>query len=178
MMAMPAVCFNNEDFYPKVLAIIKKLVPTAEQIIPASNQENAYQMVLQLAKKHTSRNKILILENPIIFDGTISDSRDKDIEIIPADNAALLCETIAISAERIAAIIVKHDKASNYYYKKVRELSSAEGAVMIWDNLHLPRIKADAPLNMSKKSFPDLICFNLNNVWIGGRSDLMSLISC
>ncbi len=152
-------------------------MPTVEQIISTDNNEIAYQRVVQAAKKHTSREKILILEDPDVFSDLIENQQNQAIEIIPADDATLLCETIANSADRIAAIIIKYHQASTYYYKKVRELSSAEGAVMIWDNLSQTDIKAGTSFNMSKKSFPDLMFFNLNNVWIGGRSDLMSLIN-
>lgn len=179
-MDMPAVYIKHySDAEIATMNYIKLQVPTVEQIQTFSNLQNIEQTAINKAKIHTARKKILVIINLDITTNQDFSNNNEDYEYIVANDAAQLCEAIACSTERIAAIIVKYHKASTYYYKKVRELSSAEGAVMIWSFLNDEPIKTGSSLNISRKSLPDLICLKTQidseQYWLGGKSELISL---
>ncbi len=189
-MVTPADYFNDQRSHANyknhyftdvdILNDIKEQISTVEHIKNISNRERVDQIVINIAKSYTQRNKILMIVDPFLMTYQNVKNNNDTMEFIAADDAAQLCESIACSAERIAAICVKYDKASTYYYKKVRELTSAEGAMMIWDKLNNDPITANVSFNISKKSLPDLICFKtqstIEQYWIGGRINLMDFI--
>jgi glutamate-1-semialdehyde aminotransferase len=155
------------------LACIKNWMPDIAKIKYMPSLQEAKAHALRLARKQTKRTHILILADPL--QAEVGQDKNDDLTVIPAGNAARLCEAIAISAERLAAIVVSYQQASPFYYKKVRELSSAEGAVMIWNALDSPLNQADTRINLSKNSQPDLICFILDKaVWLGGKREMTS----
>ena len=63
--------------------------------------------------------------------------RGKILEVDSRMGAAELCRQIAESRERFAALYVRvegRDPLARRLYKRVRDLCSAEGALMIWDD--------------------------------------------
>lgn len=190
-MAMPAAYFDHDLNHKnnkqniniieinQLLDTINQMVPTVEQLKCISHLKNNHHLAINLARSFTKRNKIIVITNSQLFNQKSADN-DDNVEFIVADDSSQLCLTIASSAERIAAIVVKYHQASPYYFKKVRELASAEGAVMIWDNLDNATIDIKTTLKISKKSLPDLICFynqsTVNNMWLGGKAEILSLL--
>ncbi len=174
---MHADYFKEKHMQAEALQAIKAIVPTVEIIWPSTTDTHALMTAIQLAKKYTQRCKILILADPLNLTPYAGIINDEYLAVIPAGNAAVLCAAIANSAERIAAVIIKYEQASPYYYKKVRELTSAEGAVMILDSLAPQR---DKPLKFSKNSQPDMICCHVAMVktasWIAGKAEMMALL--
>ena len=171
---------NTEHKHMEALQLAQKIVPNIDIVTPVDSSEMAYTLTIQLAQKHTKRNKILIIDTPLVIKNDQALEIDKNTDFILADDTAQLCEAIACSEERIAAIVVKHVQFSPYYYKKVRELASAEGAIMIFDLLNMPSINEINHFKISKNSLPDIICINLTlkipSIWVGGRADLMSIV--
>lgn len=164
---------DNE--YWKALQLIKVLVPNITTLWRMETYQAARMTALQLARNHTKRTKILRLAE-ISSEANMSQAEDSDV--IPAGNAAQICVAIATSAERLAALVVEYDQAAPFYYKKVRELASAEGAVMIWDALASKLGQTDTRSNLSKNSQPDLICFSTETaVWLGGKGEIMTKAS-
>lgn len=174
-------CVDYHDDYDnaEIIDYLKSRIATVENVQSFSNLQDTEQAAINNAKTHTARNKILVIIDSNLMTPPMRDSNNELMEYIVADDATQLCLAIACSTVRIAAIVVRTHKASNYFYKKVRELSSAEGAVMIWNILNNEPIKIGLSLNMSKKSLPDLICFktqsHFEQYWLGGKSELMSL---
>lgn len=146
-------CFNVNEITPTVLLQIKNIVPNLQWVNAIDDHQQPLQQALSIAQQYTARSNVL----------TLSSST--------GDCISELCLAIAIASERIAAIIINQHEVYPYYARKVRELASAEGALMIWDisqhALELTDIK------ISKKNQPDLLCFRLQQyptvAWIAGR---------
>jgi hypothetical protein len=161
----------NEE-HARSLAFIKNLVPDIATLWRMPSLQEARMNALQLARKQTGRTQILILEDPLQYEVSLDEN---DCLTIPAGKTAHLCEAIANSAKRLAAIVVRDKHAAPFYYKKVRELSSAEGARMIWEALDGPLNHTDTCAKLTKNSPPDLICFIFNTtIWLGSKTQMMS----
>jgi len=129
----------------------------------ASAQE-AYVLAVKIAQSYTKRKKVFILadSNEFVDENPHTCS-------LQAGNAAQLCEAIALTDERIAAIIIRSHRASHFYYKKVRELSSAEGALMIWD-----RLTNHADQKIARHCIPDIAIFtHLRVAFLLAKKELM-----
>ncbi|MFN7097146.1 MAG: hypothetical protein ACK4PR_06270, partial [Gammaproteobacteria bacterium] len=122
--------FNHSQDLQIALQCIKTLLPGIQWVEAMPNQKQARQQALSRAQQYTARSKLLLLASSTIQKKI---SPYQNIEIVPTGNTDFLCQAIATSIDRIAAIIVSHDKITPYYWRKVRELASAEGALMIWD---------------------------------------------
>lgn len=162
-----------------VLTQVQAIASTIEAIEPMASLTIAIENAAQLAIKHTQHKKIIVLVDKQTADCAILRLIDINVEYIVADDVALLCETIAKSEERIAAIIISCKNSTPYYYKKVRELCSAEGALMIWENISISSHHKN--FTISKYSQPDIICFDFENnefcAWIGTRKDVVEFQS-
>lgn len=86
---------------------------------------------LERARDLTDRKAILWLAND-----TARVCANSMLHPIPTLKTAALCRAIAESPERIAAIVLESPRENplivNRFLKRVRELASAEGAMMIW----------------------------------------------
>lgn len=161
----------------KALVELQTKITTIETFQCTETAAMAQEIAFKAAQQHTQREKLLILSDNNYFNPYEDINNEAVVEIIQAGDTATLCKAIANSSERIAAIIVKHTQASPYYYKKVRELSSAEGAVMIWDALNQTCNQATLFNKISKNSQPDIICFSVlqteTTIWIGGKKTIL-----
>lgn len=88
---------------------------------------------VRLARVRTGRSKVLVITDPNGLE-----SLDQDVERVPYGQTAALCATIAeCTNERVAAIVVEPTldvfPRHRWFLKKVRELASAEGALLICD---------------------------------------------
>ncbi len=186
---MHADCFNaDQEFnytvqefeHAKVLAAIKNQLSNLETIKPVKTAVQAYATALALAKQYTGRSKQLVIVDPAVMSENEEYIVTDNTMLLPSGDSALLCEAIALSTERIAAIVIKHHRILAYYYKKVRELSSAEGAIMIWDGFTVG-LDNDQLVKIPANSQPDLICGNYQaenrSFWLGGRTDLLKLLN-
>lgn len=169
---------NIESECMLALNHIKTIAPVIDKVWQIENKNKARLNALQLAKEFTNRTKFIFITDNLSSKVEENFLPHENIETILAGDKAKLCETIAMSSERIAGIIVKAHCASLHYYKKVRELTSAEGAVMIWDQLDSKMNANDSLVKITKTSQPDLICFNLTTViWIGSKKELFEFKS-
>lgn len=147
---------------------IQSFVPTMEMVESLLPTLSFEKKSIDIARQVTNRNKVIvIIDHPTTVTSNMLSTND--IEYIVANTPQNLCQAIAWSHERIAAIIVKCHAASPYYYKKVRELASAEGALMIWSS------KKDNGENykIKKHYYPDIIEFQYDDkTWIGTRKGI------
>jgi len=154
----------------QVLALLNQRAPDMVKVWSMPSLTEARAKLLQLARTTTGRQQALILTDPAQPQSAPND----DLAFISAGHAGQLCQAIANSPERLAALVVKYDQASAFYYKKVRELSSAEGAVLIWDALDIAFEQSPV---WPKNSQPDLIGFKLDNaIWLGAKQDMLGEI--
>lgn len=121
--------------------------------LQVSTECKAHEVALELAQHYTGRSKAIIL----VDHAPTSYINKRHVTFLQGGHIASVCEAIAVSEERIAAIVVRYFEGSHFYYKKIRELASAEGAVMIWDYLignvnHVIKIYQDC--------MPDMVLFH------------------
>ena len=145
---------SNENLEP--LEMIKHFLPNVERLKNNNSSGEARLYALRVACMYADRTKIIVLSDPYNLDKDKNEYENH--ELLPANNAGILCEKIAISEERIAAIVVNYNNASNFYYKKVREIASAENAIMIWDTLDKSMQDIKIPTNCA----PDIFCFKFS----------------
>jgi FkbM family methyltransferase len=161
------------------LKLIQAIIPSMESTHHILTPDFAIAKAITLAKSHTKRNKVIVLVDPKKINTDKSSQEEKDILTIAADKSQRLCEAIALSKERIAAIVIRHHQAAPYYYKKVRELSSAEGALMIWDQIEFDNNVLQQNLRITKHCQPDIACFSItrgeSSSWIGSRKGIIEL---
>jgi glutamate-1-semialdehyde aminotransferase len=161
--------YSNFTQEAQVLALLNNLVPDISKLWLMPSPAQAMASLIQLARTKTARRKVLILSDP----AQSCLAQGDDLAFIAAGNAGQLCAAIANSNERLAALVVRYAHASTFYYKKVRELSSAEGAAMIWDALDIPLQQAETNITWAKNSQPDLMCFQFDSaIWLGAKQDM------
>ena len=146
-------CFKSMS----MINIAYSLLPQVEKLICTDSCDEARIQAITFARNYAKRNKTILLSDPNNFEYLIPS--DNHLEVLPADNTDTLCKTIAISEERIAAIIINFHKTSHHYYKKLREIASAENAILIWDVLKY----SIANIHIPTHSAPDILCFQLPN---------------
>jgi hypothetical protein len=84
---------------------------------------------IECAREYTRRTNVIVLSDsePTLFQERVC--------CLPIGSRSLLCKAIAESDNRIAAIVIEHSKAnilpSKNFLRTVRELASAEGALLI-----------------------------------------------
>ena len=113
------------------------------------------------ACSYSSRSKVIVIQNLHAI-GSADLGPGISVETIPALKLALLCRVIAESEVRIAAIFVTPmtgvDLVHKRFVRRVRELASAEGALLVWDETILEH--EDSP--ESRLQFygikPDIVC--------------------
>jgi glutamate-1-semialdehyde aminotransferase len=125
------------------------LVDSSEQ-----NQE-ARQEALRLARARTGRRQVI----------AIADTQTPDLDwnfphvtILPGGNIGLVCKEIGEAEERIAAVVVAPRRAEDLvlkrFLRRLRELVSAEGALLIWEETQGSR----ETLQIAYGVKPDLTC--------------------
>ena len=101
----------------------------------------SFEETLKYARELTGRSKVLVLEK--------------------CSSMGSLCQAVAASDERIAAIVVQPkpeaDLVHKRFIKRARALASAEGALMIWDESFIEAQSA-GHLRAFYEVRPDLIC--------------------
>lgn len=143
-------------------------MPLLETRCEAESHETTLVKAIQLARDFTGRSKVLWLAN--------GKAAPFSVVLLPAMKPAVLCHAIGESSERIAAIILDPIRADEFrlkrFLKRVRELASAEGAVLIWNQGSADFDPNDFELQ------PDLTCFcpreSLGSIRISGRADILA----
>ena len=133
---------------------IHRLVGSLDKAILVTNRKQAKQLAINAAQIHTGRKKVILMRAT----EPISKVRGS---VIKSGSAERLCLAIAESVERIAAFIVECGTEPPYYYKTVRELASAEGAVMIWNANNKVLVDGASSFKIPKTGMPDILCFQL-----------------
>lgn len=119
---------------------------------------------IQRARAETKRSKVLVLTNA---DTSPWDKLglDTNVVTIPSMSLPILCKTIAESNERIAAIIIEtipmRDLLHKRFMKRARELASAEGSLLIWNEQHSKNYFSYTDLQSFYEIKPDLSCEGL-----------------
>lgn len=107
--------------------------------------------LFEFIKNETSRNKIL----------TFIDNNE--FELIAENTVDGLCKKIALSENRTGAIIIDDISRSPLFYKKIREISSAENAKLILKLSHFKDAK-----NIIRYASPDYIVLDFKgNLCLG-----------
>ena len=96
-------------------------VRQSEEVLEASGCDEAVALAVQLARRQTNRSSVLFA-----LSGTVAD----------------FCRALAACEERVAAVVVRPDESDvkhKAFLREVRELTSAEGAWLIWNepNAHV-----------------------------------------
>lgn len=142
-----------------------------------NNRLSAYHQIIELAKKITGRSKMLFLINDESESFALKISKEIACDIIFSGSTTTLCEAMANSADRLAAIFLTHTNHHPLYYKKSRELASAEGAILVLDTLD-KNINQSKQINIPRYSYPDIIIFNDDSstapIWIGSKQELVN----
>lgn len=145
-----------------------------ETVLQFNDAIDAYQFSFELASMHTNRKKLLIITDASKANPYTGLNETHYHEMVVAGDAAALCTAIACTLDRLSAIVVKSPIAPPYYYKKVRELASAEGAIMIWDEVGKDFNDASQQNIIAKNSKPDIFCFsNTDKIFIGISKKVM-----
>lgn len=88
---------------------------------------------------------------------------DGKFEFISEQNIDALCKKIGLSNERIGSIVIDDKERSPFFCKKIREISSAEDALLILVLRH-----NDDCLHIARYLSPDMIIFEYENqIWLG-----------
>jgi glutamate-1-semialdehyde aminotransferase len=168
---------SSRDARPLV-PLLGRVVPCAEVSFPAESADAARALAIRLARAYSGRHKIFWIADS----DALPLGQDFDIATLPSRNIGLVCKAIGESEERIAAIIVAPQRAGDLvlkrFLKRVRELVSAEGALLIWDETLRDAGSIPEYLQASYEIRPDLTClFQAGTVshFVGGRADVMEL---
>lgn len=159
------------------------LSPGLEQLHFCGSSERVLHTVLELSKKRTGRSRILVLEptSPSALMTALASHGDSNV--ISGGDASLLCRAIAESAERIGAVAVQPefgDPRQRRFLRRVRDLASAEGALMICDESVIgSRILTTGCMHVFYGVTPDVVCLRSNDDsdshWLAGRSEIFEL---
>lgn len=113
----------------------------------------------QIVELNTSRQKILTFIDNQYF------------EFVKGQTISALCEYIGYSTTRIGAIIISDSDTSPFFYKKMREIASAEGALLILHVSHSSNTK-----QVIRYASPDcLLFFNEECYWLGCSKNTVRL---
>lgn len=117
---------------------------------------------LRAARAFTGRSLVIALPSPDLPHLREALAGEPDVEFCEGGGLAKFCRTMGESPERIAAIMVEPAPGGGPIYKrflqKVRELTSAEGAVLIWDETMTDPGAFPGGLRSLYKIKPDLSC--------------------
>jgi hypothetical protein len=135
--------------------MIRDILPNIEKIMRINSYPAACALIEEIIYQNANRTKILVLSDPTQLHKNPNHYQNYDL--LPAGNMEILCNTMATAEERIAALVVNSNQSTGFYYKKVRELASAENALMIWDTFDQSIRNVKIPVNAA----PDIVCFQL-----------------
>jgi len=143
---------NNQAF-----EYISNQFPQMPFLYRSETQYEQFELLTSAIFNLNARHKMIA-----IHEGTSKFTQDI-ISIEP--NANTLCEALATSSDRIAAIIFSHRTASHFFQKKMRELASAEGAWLVLD------VTSGANLSLAKSIQFDIILFQYGDLfWLASKS--------
>ena len=116
------------------------------------------------ARARTGRSKVIALVNPGSDTFRRAFATTPNVEFVEFGKRDLFCRAIAESEERIAAVIAEPkleiDLVHRRFLRRAKDLSSAEGAVLVWDETEaLGTGEFSGEVLNSYALNPDLICF-------------------
>ncbi len=179
------------------------MVPSMERLRCVASGTEARLSAIRLARGFTGRAKVIRLDGgdcghgdyPLVRDpsggatlglpdSSVTFGANHDTLIVPWGNLAPLCGVLALHAGRIAALLVEPFLSRvgvvpppPGYLKEIRELASAEGALLIFDELATGFRATSGSLQARYGIRPDLTCIGLDGelsvACFGGRADVM-----
>ena len=163
---------------PVVCSKVTSLIPSMDFFKRFNHSNEATEWVMQMACQRTRRTKCLLCVDSTLVGEMQQDKNRDHTEVIALGDRGQLCTSLATSTERIAAIVIKpflvYSTGFPYYFSKVRELASAEGALMICDEIGDFFLKSNEYSKLAVRHHPDIICFNDSEekvtFWIGVRA--------
>ena len=110
---------NDKIQHGKCLCMVNDIMKHIDGVCLVESMSRANSIAIRLAKKHTDRSKILFSVDPLQLESYNKATQNNNIKIIPAGDREKLCESIATSFDRIAAIVIKpfirYQNALPYY---------------------------------------------------------------
>ncbi len=145
-----------------------------EKTLPAVDGASARRAALRLAQAHTGRTAVLGLLGEETRRGLAQ--HGLEVEALADAKPATLCAALAGCADRVAAIMIEpaaeaSEPLLRRLAKKSRELASAEGALLVWDET----AEGAAALRARFGLVPDLAC---GEGWLAGRAAVLEPRLC
>jgi len=125
--------------------------------MPAVSSEQQYRLYIRQNERHLAASG-LDEAMDLAVDLARSTTRRFDVIRVLATDISDFCRRLADSESRVAAVIVTPDEGDvrhKAFLREVRELTSAEGAWLIW---HEPKTQTDVPREFYGIR-PDVICW-------------------
>jgi glutamate-1-semialdehyde aminotransferase len=149
--------------------------------VVCSNPQQARRAALRAARAYTGRALVVALPSPELPRLRESLAGEADVEFCEGGGLAKLCRTLGEADDRIAAIVVEPAPGGGPIYKrflkKARELASAEGAVLIWDETLTDTAAFPGGLQVFYKIKPDLSCLPASDaerpVRLDGKTEIL-----
>ena len=158
----------NQTLNENALELIRKIFPAAQFLYRAKTKKESYDHIVKAVNHFSGRRKFIIITDAVDY-AEIDDN--KYIVNIQNGNIENICNEIALSSERIAAIIIFNHYGSSFFRKKMRELASAEGAFLIIDETNQTEIASN--YSISKSCLPDMILFIWQTIfWLGSKLEI------
>ncbi|WP_394838760.1 hypothetical protein LVJ94_17865 [Pendulispora rubella] len=160
---------------------LKRLSPLLENMCFCGSSLRALHTIVELSQRRSGRACLLVLAPPkpsALMKALASQAGSK---VVSAGSAALLCRAIAESGERIGAIAVQPEpsvRAQRRYLRRVRDLASAEGALMLCDESSSSAEALTAGYVHAMYGItPDLVCVRSSDEWdshwLAGRAEIL-----
>jgi hypothetical protein len=157
---------SEQAFY-----LAQKKLCACQYLHRVTSKKEAYENIFSSIKYNNDRTKVIIISD---YTPKLDLPDNIVITHIQGGNIATLCEEIAISNERVGAIIVNNCHGSSFFRKKVRELASAEGAILIFDEID--PIFTDEIYSITKLDTADIVLFEWQGIfWLGSNLALAGI---
>lgn len=160
-MDTPAACINIYTNCVSVQAWISEFKFNYH----THDRQEAMNVVFKCIKYLTDRVEVLYIANE---DDCIINNNAFNIKKINL-NIKEICLAIAVTENRIGAIVVNYHEMTPFLLKKIRELTSAEGALFLVNALKVKSINEI----FFKSSIPDaLICILDRTYWVASKFNI------
>lgn len=142
---------------PAVSSRYRLFVRQSGELLEADGFARAQALAVRLARRQTKRLRVISVL-PVDY------SAEPDRSTVQVRTAAVseFCRALADSEERVAAVIVHPDERDvkhKAFLREIRELTSAEGAWLIW---HEPKAHVDGENEIPREFHgirPDITCW-------------------
>lgn len=152
------VDYTNKNFFLNLFQFIEEKQLKSEAVICLGEQSIYDKVLRSFIVNNTLRQLILTFVD------------DKKFEFVEQRHIDALCKKIALADDRTASIIVDDQSDSPLFFKKAREIASAEDAWLILYLHHFENIST-----IMNSSSPDSIIFKYKNLcWLGFSTNIIS----